>query len=427
MNCFYCAFIVHYMYNSIKYLGKMISFSIIDTITSTESVVSAHTRFERETHTSFPVVYENHEPIVQCFDMSSDVSEIDDSELERYTSLQEDIDVHSMHSNQSLVLYDALYIDCIGDIMYVHRAHSKDIVYNTNTTEAHTLNEQRLHNDYRHKQAALYMHNIKSKTRIVGDVPFVLLSMVNAHTNMLKIPEGILRNGTTAYMSTHEVCDTLQHSSLMLNVNNYAIRIHNVSAIGFDILRILNKRNVCVMCVNINFERMRRAYNDSHGYIEYINIHNGTKYTRNIEYSIRDHPQPVIHVYYDALKSVDCSIFTHKQTAQTHTTQRTHTATETMDTNTTYISSRNYNTVTQNEKIVYVHNENNNINSILNNINSILLYIMFGMMTMTVCVVLYKPLTRLIRRLCGVTSLNVAHNNENENNNAEIELENLMV
>ena len=86
-----------------------------------------------------------------CSALTQAPMSIDDIEFAKYASLQEDIDIHNISSDQSLILHDTLYIDCRRS--YADRARSKDIVYNVNTTLAHTLNEQKFNDNYRHNKS----------------------------------------------------------------------------------------------------------------------------------------------------------------------------------------------------------------------------------------------------------------------------------
>ena len=72
---------------------------------------------------------------------------------------------------------------------------------------------------------------------------------------MLAIAESALSK-SASQQSVYNICRTFHNTSFVFNVNNYEIVIHNVSAVSVDITRILYRRNICTMCVYVDFEPM---------------------------------------------------------------------------------------------------------------------------------------------------------------------------
>ena len=104
----------------------------------------------------FSVVYE--EPLVQCFYMSAEHTVISDHELYAHTDISEDIDIHNIHSDMSVILYDTSYIYYGYSIkaenihyesneVYTAFARYKDLVYSGNTILAHKLNRRKFDSD----------------------------------------------------------------------------------------------------------------------------------------------------------------------------------------------------------------------------------------------------------------------------------------
>ena len=81
----------------------------------------AHIIHKRKAHT-LPVIYESHEPLVKCFDTSSDATKIDNEELQTYDNLSDDMNIHNIQGDCSLILYDELYIEYRDKLIYTERA-----------------------------------------------------------------------------------------------------------------------------------------------------------------------------------------------------------------------------------------------------------------------------------------------------------------
>ena len=354
----------------------MIPSSIISTVTnaifgkrtnSHTHTKRAYIRVKREDKHTFPVVYENHDPIVECFDMSSEEHAISDKELKRYADLQDDINIHDLPSNQSLILHDALYIDCQQNNMRLERAHSKGLVYNMNTTSARTLNAQKFNNRYKHKNR----HTHHLHTNIRDDIAFVAHSMLQSPVNMLDISTGTLRHITVDTFeykqAIADICNLFRNVSFVFNINGYKVTVHNVDAVGVDVQRVLHNRQVCDMCVLVNFNNER----DHHGRIEYTH-NNGTHYTHNIEHDVRGYYYPSIPVHEGTLRiaSDTCGI----QPSVPHS-------------------------------VAHAQNDRN-----------VVLYTILGAIGLVsvISAALYKPLRTCIRRFMSITPLRIEDNNDED-------------
>ena len=222
-----------------------------------------HIRLKRAS--TLPVIYESHNPIMQCFDMSSDTMSIDDEEFERYANLQDDIDMRHVSENQSVILHDTLYVSCTQQNTYTEHAQSKDLVYNTGTALARSLNTKKFGHNYRHKHPVLHVYHSDSNARVDNDVSFVIESMRTSPVNMLDLARGTFGNVCTSRKSVSDVCNFLQNTSFTFRVDNHEETVCNVSSVSINVQRVLHDRNICGMCVSARFS-----------YIPYIPVHNGT-------------------------------------------------------------------------------------------------------------------------------------------------------
>ena len=351
------------LFSIVSTIVSIISGRHID-ITNTENIVNAHMFYRRE-DTTFPVVYESHEPLSVCYDMRSDTMSIDDEELQAYADLSDDIDVHNIHTNQSIVLYDVLCIDYRHSLIHIDRAHSKDIVYNINTNIARILNKQKFSDNYKHKKVT--HHTVGYNEYIENGIFLILSSMLKSPVDMLTIARNMHRYDISRHKIDYNIRNILSNASFVFSVNNYIVVIHNADTVLFDVQRILARKRVCVMCISARLINNK----DNHGDAEYINIHNGTHYTHNIEYDVHNYYYP--HYY-------------------------------------PYISVQDGMLNAMSGMCVARHTH---IASVSNNMNTDMLSYTVSLSTVAiiVSVILFKPLKKCIRKLLSVIPLNEKNRN----------------
>ena len=417
-------------------------------ITDVQSVVCAYPFKIEPAHTSPAVVYESHEPIVKCFDMSTEEIIISDEELDEYDSLEDDFNIHNIHTNQSLILYDKLHIDYREDriykLIYIASAKSKDIIYNINTTLAYYLNVQKFNDSYVHESSIRHVYYVHSREIVDNRVASVVLSMRESPVNILAVARDMLENIAPQYMSISEIHSELRKNLFTFEINDYAVRIRNADAVSVDIRRTLTQQRVCVMCVQISFA----SRDNDHGSIEYLGIHNGEYYVHNIGYKTDDYYPPIL-IHDDIFEVMHKSCDTQTKTTQNRDklTQRVVLATQsavraqhentTQNTALTTHSSENTNVFTQNTNTPHtsVYNDNGDISTIMQNTNvftqntntphiimhndninisTILLLILLGSAGIMLSILLlYKPIKHFIRKQFGRIPLNISDNNEN--------------
>ena len=348
-------------------------FSIINAATNIVFGRQKHTDTDREhirleRASTFPVIYESHEPIVQCLDMSADAMSIDDEEFSRYSDLQDDIDVHNVSEHKSLILHDTLYVSCRPQGTYAECAHSKDLVYNTGTTLANELNAKKFGHDYKHKHPVLHVYYPDSNAHMGDDVSSVIETMHMSPVNMLNLARGAFGNVHAPRKSVSEVCNFLQNSSIVFDVDNYETTMHNVSSVSINTQRVLRNRKVCGLCVSAHV-----------GYIPYIPVHNGTL--------------EIIGYNCSTQMSAVTTAHTTTQSTTQSTTQRTfiqHSRAPLISAPREYISER-----------------------------TILLYtglVSAGVAGIAICAVLFKPIKHYVRIFLGLTLLDTAKTTDIEDN-----------
>ena len=407
------------------------------------------TLYKREAHT-MPVVYESHDPLTECFDMSADSMRIDNEEFAKYKNLQDDIDIHNVLKNQSVILHDTLRIDYGQEFMYIDRLRSKDIVYNTNTTEAQTLNEQKFSADYRHRHVMKHAYTIYSNTYIDTNVALMSLTLLELPVNMLKLSRDILANGTSENTRVSEVYNKLKNATFTFQINNYMLVVHNADIVSVDVQRVLSDQKICAMCVSIYFTSKR----DNSGSIEYINMHTGQHYDVYIRRSMRYYYTDIsahegilriINMKCNSSNIIIQSVFniTTQNTVLTlqnssvpqsahmttqsigldsqnttqsivvssqRATQRSSVSQSTYTTQSVYSASQSSSLENVHTPYMHVTVHNNS-----NNINTILLYALLGGIGAIICILLYKPFKRCARRIYGVIPLHTENNNDNDN------------
>ena len=403
--------LMRYMYNKKKYLYKMTLFNIINTVTRTvfgrhidthtEHTTNAHTLYRREAHV-LPVVYENHDPIVECFDMNTDSMSVDNAEFASYANLQDDIDIHNVLKNQSIVLHDTLYINYEHKHVYVNYARSKDLVYNTNTATAQTLNAQKFSDNYNHNNETstqdVYYDNLDEHTQ--DRVSFVASSMLTSPINILNIARGMFGNVVVFRKSASEVRGMLQNTSFVFDINNYEVMIHNADTISVTVQRMFAHERVCGMCAHISFS----GNEGNNGYIEYTDIQDRTNYTRNIRHSFHDDS-----VHNDTMNAVvnSCSVQNMNTQIMHVTSLSTNVQSHNMTTQNVNTTVQYINLTTQNTNITHMPQTYYNHMHI-----ALLLYmsISTGIVSgMIVCAALFKPVTRCVKRCFGIIPLNTEH------------------
>ena len=89
---------------------------------------------------AYRIVYEEHEPVVRCYDMSSDTTELTDAEIAKYEDIDSDADVDNMPDGQYVVLCnkysfkhnDFMYLSSIKYVprrMVVHSGGTDRVLY----------------------------------------------------------------------------------------------------------------------------------------------------------------------------------------------------------------------------------------------------------------------------------------------------------
>ena len=276
----------------------MRSFSIINTITtiifgrhidltSTESVVSVI--HKREAIHTMPVVYESHEPLVQCFDTSADTTEISDEELTKYGDIGDTIDIHNIPSGQSLMLYNTFMLDYGGKIIYAGRFYSKELIYSDiHRADTRILNERKFNAHHMHvtstaTRRSYIVNNITAYNYISADIASVISSMTQSPANMRVIGSSVIENLSYSAQPVISMYRRLVDTSFVFNVNEHKVIAHNIRAVRIDTQRRLHNRNVCTMCVGVNFTG-HSMHEELNGHIEYINVHNNTRRTHYTPY-----------------------------------------------------------------------------------------------------------------------------------------------
>ena len=383
-----------------------------------KSVVSAHNIHKKSTHTHI-VLYESHEPIVECFGISSDSMSVNDTELTKYADLQEDMNIHNMPENKSLVLYDTLYIEYIHDFIYVDHAKSKDFVYNMNTTLARKMNKQKFHDNYRHTQMTVNVYHVSSTKHMDATVSSVASFMTESPVNIFNVARGVFGYVVSERQSVIDVYNKLKDVSFVFNINGYKLKTHNINAIRFDAQRILEGQSVRAMCIQISLTDSKDK-----GYIEYTNIHNGTHYTHNTKDNMHDdkynYDRSLMLIHEDILNVISGDFDTPNESTQSMTTQHTvlpiqSTVLPVQSMTTQHIVLPMQNITTQSTvsdayinftdtsvttQKTYMHNTSTNI-AVLSSLFA-LGAVMIGAM---LCAILFRPIQRCVRTLCGMTNL----------------------
>ena len=84
----------------------------------------------------------------------------------------DDIDIHNIRADQSLILHDMLYIDYSSRDIHVDIARTKDLVYNTHTAQARKHNSQKFNDNYAHTNTTY--HTTRFSDYVDNDVSFLL-------------------------------------------------------------------------------------------------------------------------------------------------------------------------------------------------------------------------------------------------------------
>ena len=252
-------------------------FDIFNTITSIILSNSLKLMSLLSTNTeAYPVVYEEHDSVVRCYDMSSDTTELTDSEIAEYDDVDGDADIDNMPDGQYVVLCNQYRLQHF-DLRYLGsvKLNALRLVVHQDGTNATLYNQDKQHFDNTE-------HATVESTWSVNILPFST-PLVNAldnnggSMNLEEILRIVLSSSAEHSLVAEEPTSSLSPKLRSLSfsyVDGYNGTSTHETMTHISVHRKLWKRRVYYTCVRVEMD-----IGTSGGSIVYTDLNGNTNYT----------------------------------------------------------------------------------------------------------------------------------------------------